>query len=93
MRHRNFRKGIEMDVFTTNEGGDMARFGVPTGNSRKKAVAAMFGGSGTRVEIEIEAFEILHPDLTTAEMTAYSVPEWISSRPCGVGKSLGREWA
>jgi|JI8StandDraft_1071087.scaffolds.fasta_scaffold1990435_1 hypothetical protein len=82
-----------MKVFTTNEGGDMARFGVPTGNTRERDMAAMFGGCGTRVEIEIEAFEILHPDLTTEGMAAYAVPEWISSRPCGAGKSLGKEWA
>jgi len=84
-----------MDVFTTDEGGDMARFGTLTGNTREIQRAAMFGGASTRIMREIEAFEIVHPDDVPAfpGMKTSPVPEWISDRPCGIGKSLGKEWA
>lgn len=82
-----------MDVFTTEEGGDMARFGILTGNTREIQRAAMFGGASTRTLHEIEAFEIVHPDDVTDGMETSQVPDWISSRPCGIGKSIGMEWA
>ncbi len=84
-----------MEVFTTNEGGDMARFGILTGETREVTTANMFGGPGTRTLREIEAFEIVHPDDVPffPGIETSDVPDWISSRPCGIGKPLGKEWA
>ena len=82
-----------MDVFCTEEGGDMARFGILTGNTHKITTANVFSGVGVCVLQEIEAFEIIHPDDVRPGMETSSVPDWISSRVCGIGKSLGKEWA
>ena len=82
-----------MDVFCTEEGGDMARFGILTGNVREIATANIFSGAGTRTLREIEAFEIIHPDDVRPGMETSPVPDWISIRVCGIGKSLGKEWA
>ncbi len=82
-----------MEVFTTDEGGDNARFGIPTGNEKVIKTFSMFGGEGTRTMREIEAFAIVHPDCVTPGMEVSEVPEWLSDIPCGIGESLGKEWA
>ena len=82
-----------MDVFCTEEGGDMARFGILTGNTREIMTANLFSGTGSRTLREIEAFEIVHPDCIEPGMKVSPVPDWISGRECGIGRFLGREWA
>lgn len=81
-----------MDVFTTDCG--VSVFGLPTGETRTIPTANMFGGPSSRTLVEIEAFEIVHPDDVPffPGMETAAAPEWISSRPCGVGKPRGKEW-
>lgn len=82
------------EVYSTDESGfGFARFGIPTGKTRETKTCSTFGGPGTRKQIQIDAYEIIHPDLVGPEDITADVPDWLSERPCGVGAYLGKEWA
>lgn len=80
-----------MFTVESDESG-MTYFCRATGNSRTREGASLFGGMFIVNEVEVEKFRIVHPDDVPAGMRTLPVPDWLSSRECGVGASDGVMW-
>lgn len=79
-------------MFTASDESGTTYFCRETGNSRVRETANMFGGTYVVKEVEVEKFRIVHPDDVKPGMDTASVPEWLSSRECGIGPSSGMMW-
>ena len=79
-------------MFTASDESGTTYFCRATGNSRAREVANLFGGLFTVNEVEVEKFRLVHPDDVTPGMRTLPVPDWLSSRECGIGPSDGMMW-
>lgn len=79
-------------LFVASSPSGMSYFCRETGNTRQVETCNMFSGPAMVTEVEVERFEIVHPDDVKPGMEVQEVPEWISSRPCGVGVPQGTMW-
>lgn len=76
-------------ITCTIESGSVYRICEETGETRKVAVASMFG-AGIRKDQQVKVWEMLHPDDPANEKI--TSPYGATERPVGVGKFLGYEW-